>query len=95
MKLGIPHPKIGQPFLTLDGRQGGVQSEIVTVPVLEQVVEQHCVALAGPHLEALVVGTALGKGGLPARLGARLVRQIHQQSKEPRVGVTAHSPVVV
>ena len=71
----IPHPEVGQPLLSSVYGQRGVQSEVIAVAVLQQVIEQHCAALARLHLEARPV-RALGEGHLSPRAGALHVAEV-------------------
>ena len=90
----IPHPEVGQPLLSSVYGQSGVQSEVIAVAVLQQVVEQHCAALARLHLEARPV-RALGEGRLSPRIGTLHVAEVQQQGEVARLRVAAHPPVVM
>ena len=52
--LGIPHPEVGQPLLSFVHGQGCVESQVICIAILQEIVEQHCTALTWLNLNTQV-----------------------------------------
>ena len=92
--MWIPHPEVGQPFLAFHHWQRCMESKVVSVAVLEKVVEEHRVAFDRPNLEALSVHS-LGKRRLSSCAFIGLVGEVQKKSYQPRGGLSMSPPIVV
>ena len=72
-----------------------MQSEIIGVAILKEIVKEHSIALDRSNLETFSIRTPLGKSSLSPRIGMFLISEVEQKSDKSRLRCVVDSPVMM